>query len=237
MTKQLKNQTSSSRCALLPMYPLLGEPSPTSTTALATASRLVESSAPCLIPQRRNMKLHSFAAAAAQQHHHHHNQFIMSYESPAEGIDHGHHHHEGVEEDLVKSRNIPIQQHHMKRTASEVKLCEDEEMADFRDYVFFSRVIDGIARQQRATESSWLRHENNECLAHIIGTRTGTCLVLEEQEDDPACRVVNSNVPDDRGEQSRPQHQGTTMNNDILVPDEDAAVADTSADEIFVMDL
>jgi hypothetical protein len=213
------------------MHPLLGEPSPTSTTAAmdysnnitTSSSRLIESSAPFLIPQpRRNVNLH------------HHPQIIMSYESPAAETDD--HHDDEVVEDLVKmSRSIPIQQNHMKRTASEIKLCEDEEMADFRDYIFFTRVIDGIARQQLATESSWLRQENNECLAHIIGTRTGgaSCLLDEDDEcRNPACRASSSSSAIG-GEQSRNQQQG--MNND-LSPD-DATAVDTSGDEIFVMDL
>jgi len=62
----------------------------------------------------------------------------------------------------------------MKRTPSEMQLCEDQEMADFRDYVMFSRIVDGISKQQHQTKDYWLRRENDMCLAHIIGTRNGS---------------------------------------------------------------
>lgn len=206
MTKQ--NNIDCNRHSLLPIHPL-GEPSPISTAMdCNTSSRLIESSAPYLIPQRRNMN--SFAAHR-----------VMPYENSELRHD--------EEEDLVKSQSIPIQ-NHMQRTASELKLCEDEEMADFRDYVFFSRVIDGIARQQRATESSWLRQENDECLAHIIGTRNGRLDSNSRnncQNQTCANSRVNSNAP------SSGEHQSRQWMNDLP---EDAAV-DTNSDEIFLMDL
>jgi hypothetical protein len=73
-----------------------------------------------------------------------------------------------------KSASIPIQ-NHMKRTESELQLYMDEEMADIRDFLFFARLVNGIARHQRGAseESSWLQQETDECLANIVGTRSG----------------------------------------------------------------
>jgi hypothetical protein len=59
----------------------------------------------------------------------------------------------------------------MRRTASEQQLCEEHEMADFRDYLMFTRIVDGICKTQQETKDYKLKHENDMCLAHIIGTR------------------------------------------------------------------
>lgn len=77
---------------------------------------------------------------------------------------------------LQRSKSIPIA-NGMKRTPSELQLHEDEQVADFRDYLMFSRIVDGITRQQEATTDYKLRQTNDMCLAHIIGTRN-----LSEEE-------------------------------------------------------
>ena len=74
---------------------------------------------------------------------------------------------------ILKSRSIPIT-NGMKRTPSEVQLLEDEEVAEFRDYVMFSRIADRIARQQNETKDFRLRQQNDMCLAHLIGVRNGS---------------------------------------------------------------
>ena len=91
----------------------------------------------------------------------------------------------------MKSASIPIQ-NQMKRTESELKLCVDEEMADIRDYLFFARLVNGIARHQ-ATESTWLQREKDECLEHILMTRSGC---RDRNCPNPACvshHATNSN--------------------------------------------
>lgn len=75
---------------------------------------------------------------------------------------------------VIKSQSIPIESS-MKRTPSELKLLEDEEVADIRDYVMFSRIFDRISRQQRETKDYHLRHVNDMCLSHLICVRTGSC--------------------------------------------------------------
>ncbi|CAB9523301.1 expressed unknown protein [Seminavis robusta] len=75
--------------------------------------------------------------------------------------------------DAVKSQSIPISGVH--RTASEVQLCEDEALADYRDFVVYSRIVNGISRQQdqRPSRDLYLRQENDRCLSHIMSTRNG----------------------------------------------------------------
>lgn len=91
------------------------------------------------------------------------------------GVDH---HTEDNEDDLrtfsplVKTQSIPIR-NRMKRTPSELELKQEEEQADFRDYVMFSRIVDRMSRSQKEMMNRHLRHENDQCLAHVIGTRNG----------------------------------------------------------------
>lgn len=91
----------------------------------------------------------------------------------------------------------------LKRSTSELRLLEEEQQADLRDYIFFSRLVHGIAgresdddiqdgdhqeappgsytfpqddeREQRQRQrcSPWLQRQKDLCLAHIIGTRNG----------------------------------------------------------------
>ena len=73
-----------------------------------------------------------------------------------------------------RARSIPICKAGLRRTASELKLTEDEATADFQDYVFFSRLLTGITKQQQESASDQFLQESDECLAHIIGTRNGS---------------------------------------------------------------
>lgn len=83
---------------------------------------------------------------------------------------------------LQRSQSIPIQQKHMKRTPSELQLHDDEELADYRDFCMFSRIVEGISRHQREINDYSVRRETDMCLAHIIGTRNAS----EEQLKVPA---------------------------------------------------
>ncbi|EEC46668.1 predicted protein [Phaeodactylum tricornutum CCAP 1055/1] len=74
-----------------------------------------------------------------------------------------------------RSQSIPIYKDgKMTRTPSELQLCEEEEHADFRDYVMFTRIVDGIARQQEKLKDHRAKRENDRSLAHVIGTRNGS---------------------------------------------------------------
>lgn len=88
-----------------------------------------------------------------------------------------------------KSQSIPISNSGgMQRTASEVQLYEEEEMADFRDYVMFTRIVNGIVRTQEETKDYKLKQENDTCLAHVIGARNDSCLLKENERHLDAAR-------------------------------------------------
>jgi hypothetical protein len=70
-----------------------------------------------------------------------------------------------------RSKSIPIQQSVLKRTPSEQRLREDEEVAEIRDFLMFRRIADGISRKQEETRHQHPRMVNEMCLASIIGTR------------------------------------------------------------------
>jgi hypothetical protein len=78
-------------------------------------------------------------------------------------------HHTGMR----RSQNIPIHpEGPVKRSFSEIQLCADQQIAEQRDYLFFSRVIHGI--QQSMVEGQpygKLQVENNLCLRHVFETR------------------------------------------------------------------
>lgn len=60
----------------------------------------------------------------------------------------------------------------MHRTPSEIQLCEDEALADYRDYCMFARIVDGISRRQSTSQDLDLIYENDACLANIRRTRS-----------------------------------------------------------------
>jgi hypothetical protein len=46
-------------------------------------------------------------------------------------------------------------------------------MADYKDYMFFSRVVDGMQKKQNLTNDIALRNQNQTLIDHIINTRQG----------------------------------------------------------------
>ena len=74
----------------------------------------------------------------------------------------------------VRSQSIPIASstaNRMKRTPSELQLCQDEQLADYRDYVMFSRIFDGISARKQTSQGLQARYTNERCLEHIVNTR------------------------------------------------------------------
>ena len=82
----------------------------------------------------------------------------------------------------LKSQSIPISGAH--RTASEVQLCEDEALADYRDYVVFSRIVNHhrqrqqqysknlqLQEHQQQSHHPYWQQESDKCLAHVLKTR------------------------------------------------------------------
>lgn len=82
-----------------------------------------------------------------------------------------------------QSKSVPIQG--LKRSPSELRLDEDEEHADYRDFVMFARIVDGMIRSQEQTTNESLRGENDRCLAHVIGTRYGPVDSSVSLQDSP----------------------------------------------------
>eukprot|EP00429_Kryptoperidinium_foliaceum_P034478 CAMPEP_0176166318 /NCGR_PEP_ID=MMETSP0120_2-20121206/85060_1 /TAXON_ID=160619 /ORGANISM="Kryptoperidinium foliaceum, Strain CCMP 1326" /LENGTH=190 /DNA_ID=CAMNT_0017503853 /DNA_START=385 /DNA_END=957 /DNA_ORIENTATION=+ len=71
----------------------------------------------------------------------------------------------------MKSQSIPISSSHFHRTASEIQLCLDEQIAEQRDSLFYSRVIHGIQESQMYGKNRNLQMQNQMCLVHVMQTR------------------------------------------------------------------
>ncbi len=71
-----------------------------------------------------------------------------------------------------RSRSIPIHNTSPRIKEKDMKLREDEALADLREYVMFRRIVDRIAHHN--IQDSRLRRENDMCLAHVIGIRNGS---------------------------------------------------------------
>jgi hypothetical protein len=66
-----------------------------------------------------------------------------------------------------RSASIPI------RSTSQHQLAEDAaSVADYRDYLFYSRVVGGIkSTTEKQYQNDMLQHENQVCLDNIVRTR------------------------------------------------------------------
>ncbi len=69
----------------------------------------------------------------------------------------------------MRSQSIPISKN--LPTAYEVQLCVDEQIAEQRDYVLYSRLVQGISQTQDQSHDKRLQMENQMCLSHIMQTR------------------------------------------------------------------
>lgn len=50
-------------------------------------------------------------------------------------------------------------------------MSQDEAEADYKDYLFFSRVVHGISSKQQLYQDGFLRYENELSLYNILRTR------------------------------------------------------------------
>jgi hypothetical protein len=103
------------------------------------------------------------------------------------------------------SQSIPIQ-NSLQRTQSELQLCEDEAMADYRDYCMFHRIVAGMSNNRLDLED-----DHNKTMSHHPG------------RDDPLYSIM-------RTRQSLPSHQGgattTSMPTGICLNELDALADD-----------
>ena len=67
------------------------------------------------------------------------------------------------------SKSIPISSESMRRTASELRLLEEEALADYRDFCMYTRIVNGIHQRRSWTELP--SDTDNATIHNIIQTR------------------------------------------------------------------
>jgi hypothetical protein len=73
---------------------------------------------------------------------------------------------------MMKSRSIPIASKDRSDNESGLtELEQDEMLADYKDYCFYTRLVAGMSRKQRMTRDVSLRYQNQALIDHIIDTR------------------------------------------------------------------
>ena len=53
----------------------------------------------------------------------------------------------------------------MRRTASETQLSQEEAEADYKDFLFYSRVFQGISQKQHQYKDGYLKYETERTIA------------------------------------------------------------------------
>ena len=71
----------------------------------------------------------------------------------------------------MQSRSIPIAQSNREQTEEEADRQHNALVADYKDYCFYSRVVEGMRRQQGKTRDVALRYENQALIDHVVRTR------------------------------------------------------------------
>ena len=69
-----------------------------------------------------------------------------------------------------RSKSIPISTS-LRRSSSAARIDEIEAEADYQDYLFFSRIVSGIASNQSKLPDGHIKYENELTLNNIIRTR------------------------------------------------------------------
>ena len=118
----------------------------------------------------------------------------------------------------TRSQSIPISSKGMHRTPSEIQLCQDEALADYRDYCMYSRIVDGISRRSSAN------YENDACIANIQRTR------CQPPEESMSLQARHESLLHTLGNPHAMVPQDQTM-----WPSEEATMI-LDEEEIFVMD-
>jgi hypothetical protein len=72
---------------------------------------------------------------------------------------------------MTQSQSIPIVKNNRGPTEEEVELHHHAMLADYKDYCFYNRVVEGMRRQQGKTKDVALRYENQALIDHIVRTR------------------------------------------------------------------
>lgn len=104
-----------------------------------------------------------------QQQEHHHDELLSSY-PPISSISM----RSNSNSKTTVSMKIPINRESIRKTASEHQMAADEAEAEYKDYVFFSRVIDGMSRQNSVLQDgSSLKSTNESLIDHLVKSRIG----------------------------------------------------------------
>jgi hypothetical protein len=140
-----------------------------------------------------------------------------------------------------KSKSIPIT-NHISRTESEIRLAEDEAMAEYRDICMYNRIVTGLSRRQEecyANRSCEQRHgrsldflyENGACIENIIRTRH------QQHPDD--CESLHARYErhsnDGRAPRQRPKSADDTQDSNTFLGPTFPMLHD-EPDQIFSMD-
>jgi hypothetical protein len=72
---------------------------------------------------------------------------------------------------MARSHSIPIVSSQKKDDESSA--YQEAVMADYKDFVFFHRLVDGMRKKQNMTKDVELRYQNQALIDHIIRTRHG----------------------------------------------------------------
>ena len=73
---------------------------------------------------------------------------------------------------MGKSTSIPIARS-TNYSKEDAERYQERMIADYKDYIFFSRLVDGMQRRQGNTKDKELRYQNQALIDHIISTRHG----------------------------------------------------------------
>eukprot|EP00526_Cylindrotheca_closterium_P020469 CAMPEP_0113623736 /NCGR_PEP_ID=MMETSP0017_2-20120614/12217_1 /TAXON_ID=2856 /ORGANISM="Cylindrotheca closterium" /LENGTH=140 /DNA_ID=CAMNT_0000533707 /DNA_START=72 /DNA_END=494 /DNA_ORIENTATION=+ /assembly_acc=CAM_ASM_000147 len=75
---------------------------------------------------------------------------------------------------LPVTRSIPIARD-WKLLQDEANEAQDAKMADFQDYIFYSRIMSGLKAKQSKSRCLDLRYQNQILIDHIRDTRYSDC--------------------------------------------------------------
>ena len=72
---------------------------------------------------------------------------------------------------MTHSRSIPIAKGNRQTPEEEAESQHHAMVADYQDYCFYARVVQGMRRQQGKTKDVALRYENQALIDHVVRTR------------------------------------------------------------------
>lgn len=125
---------------------------------------------------------------------------------------------------ICQSKSIPIS--NIKRNLSEVQLHEDEAMADYRDYCFYARLVNGISHRQEGSIGNHHCHRPADpSLANIIRTRNLPVTPEAYSSSEPQACSFTTGTADPEVQARRQSFLGGTE------------LLDDDQEEIFILDM